>query len=92
MADKVVGKGAAALMAIGGIKELYTDIISESACDLLTQAGIKVSYGKKVAYIINRTHTDRCPLEKLCAEARTPQECLPLIDTFVKNMNLLSHA
>lgn len=28
IADKVVGKGAAALMILGGIKELYTDIIS----------------------------------------------------------------
>ena len=26
IADKVVGKGAAALMILGGIKELYTDI------------------------------------------------------------------
>ena len=91
-ADKVVGKGAAALMAIGGIKELYADVISESAYEMLTRAGIKVAYGQKVAYIINRTHTDRCPLEKLCADAGTPQECLPLIDTFVKNMNLHTHA
>lgn len=92
MADKVVGKGAAALMAIGGIKELYADVISESAYEMLTRVGIKVAYGQKVAYIINRTHTDRCPLEKLCANADTPQECLPLIDTFVKNMNLHTHA
>lgn len=27
IADKVVGKGAAALMILGGIKELYTDIM-----------------------------------------------------------------
>ena len=27
IADKVVGKGAAALMILGGIKELYTDVV-----------------------------------------------------------------
>ena len=31
IADKVVGKGAAALMILGGIKELHTDIISSKA-------------------------------------------------------------
>ena len=41
MADKVVGKGAAALMAIGGIKELYADVISESAYEMLTRVGKK---------------------------------------------------
>ena len=31
VADKVVGKGAAALMIVGGIAELHTHIISEPA-------------------------------------------------------------
>lgn len=34
IADKVVGKGAAALMILGGIKELYTDVVSSNAMDL----------------------------------------------------------
>ena len=40
IADKVVGKGAAALMILGGIKELYTDIISTKALELLQKSDI----------------------------------------------------
>ena len=44
IADKVVGKGAAALMILGGIKELYTDIISTKALELLQKSDIKVEF------------------------------------------------
>lgn len=91
VADKVIGKAAAAIMAAGGVKRVHTGIISESAYDLLVRSGIEISFDKKVAYIINRTQTDRCPLEKLCADASTPQECIPLIDTFVKKQKKLFH-
>ena len=91
VADKVIGKAAAAIMAAGGVKRVHTGIISESAYDLLVRSGIEISFDKKVAYIINRTQTDRCPLEKLCADASTPQECIPLIDAFVKKQKKLFH-
>ena len=87
----VIGKAAAAIMAIGGVKKVHTGVISESAYDLLVRSGIEISFDKKVAYIINRTQTDRCPLEKLCADASTPQECIPLIDAFIKKQKKLLH-
>ena len=86
VADKVVGKGAAALMIIGGIAELYTDVISDSAWELLHTTATEVSFGQQVPQIWNRTHTDRCPVEKLCEEARTAEECLPIIDNFIKKL------
>ena len=51
IADKVVGKGAAALMILGGIKELYTDIISTKALELLQKSDIKVGFTEKVPFI-----------------------------------------
>ena len=41
IADKVVGKGAAALMILGGIKELYTDIISTKALELFRKSDVE---------------------------------------------------
>lgn len=82
VADKVVGKGAAALMVLGGVRQVYADVISESALLLFRQSGVEVSYGKLVDKIINRTGTDICPVEKLCAHCDTPRECLPLIIEF----------
>ncbi len=87
VADKVVGKGAAALMIAGGIKALYAEVISEAAMALLTDApaGIKVEYGTIVPRIDNRAHTGMCPVEQLCLSARTAEECLPLIASFMSS-------
>ena len=86
VADKVVGKGAAALMVLGRIRELYADIISSPALLLLETYGIKVSYRLQVPNIMNRTNTGICPVETLCLDCRTPDECLPLIENFIKTM------
>lgn len=86
LADKVVGKGAAALMILGKVREVYAHVISQPALNLLQQSGIKVSYGQCVEHIINRSGTDWCPVEKLCSTVQTAKECLPLIENFVSNM------
>ena len=72
VADKVVGKGAAALMAAGRVRELFADVVSHAALELLNGAGIPVSYTVAI-----------CPVERLCAGARTAAECLPLIEGFL---------
>ena len=86
IADKVVGKGAAALMALGGVCEVYADVISHPATELLAKSGISVTYGKCVDYIINRAGTGMCPVETLCRECATAEECLTLIERFVTEM------
>ena len=85
VADKVIGKGAAALMILGGVKEVYTDLISVAALQLFQQTDIKVDYAKKVEGIQNRAGTGPCPVESLCRDCRTAHECLPLIDNFITN-------
>jgi iron complex outermembrane receptor protein len=86
-ADKVVGKGAAALMIAGGVKWVYADVISEVAMVLFEQSRVEVQYKQIVPNIINRAGTDICPVEKLCQECKTAEECLPLIDKFITEMN-----
>ncbi len=83
VADKVVGKGAAALMIAGSVGALYAEVISEPALALLATAPIRVEYGVLVPQIENRTHTGFCPVEQLCLEASTAEECLPLIEDFM---------
>ena len=48
LADKAVGRSAAKMTADGGVVEVYADYISQQAYDLLSDAKVKVSYGKKV--------------------------------------------
>lgn len=83
LADKVVGKGAAALMILGGIKAVYADVISIPALNLLNDAHIQVKYANVVPNIINRAGTGVCPVEQLCKDCHTAADCLPLISEFL---------
>lgn len=86
VADKVVGKGAAALMILGGVSEVYADVISRSARELLRKSRVRVEYTLEVPHIVNRAGTGICPVETLCRKCRTAQECLPLIRGFLEEM------
>lgn len=83
VADKVVGKAAAALMLLGGIAELYTDVASRPALDLLRTAGVPVRCTLEVPRIVNRTGTGWCPLETRCYNLPTPEACLAEIEAFL---------
>ena len=63
IADKVIGKVAGSILALAGVKEIYTDIISEYAIPVLEKNHIKYEYKEKVQYIVNQTKTGMCPME-----------------------------
>lgn len=86
IADKVVGKGAAALMILGGIKELYTDIISTKALDLFQKSDVKVDFTQEVPFIWNRDRSGWCPVETMCSEEDSVENILPLISNFLERM------
>lgn len=85
VADRVVGKAAAALMALGGVKHVYADVISSPAYELLKNSGVEVEYGELVDLIRNRTNTGPCPLESLCSGENDPESILPVIDRFIRS-------
>lgn len=84
VADKVVGKGAAALMILGGVCELHTDIISTKALELLKASSVKVTFGEEVPFIWNRDHTGHCPVETLCGDIDSVEAMFPLIRQFIQ--------
>ena len=86
IADKVVGKGAAALMILGGIKELHTDIISSKALELFQDSDIKVSFIQEVPFIWTRDYTGWCPVETMCSEEKSAEAILPLIHDFLERI------
>ncbi len=85
VADKVVGKGATALMILGKIHAVHADVISEPALALFSQSTVKVSYSEVVPNIINRKGDGICPVETLCIPCATAKECLPLITEFINS-------
>lgn len=86
VADKVVGKAAAALMIAGGVKEVYAVTISKPALDLLNGNNIKTAFEVLTDHVINRSGTDWCPLEKLCSGAAEVSECVALVKGFVNGI------
>ncbi len=84
LADKVIGKGAAALMILGGVSEAHAEVISEPALTLFSSSPVVVTYARRVPHIVNRTDTGICPVESACRDCHTPEECLPAIESIVR--------
>lgn len=82
VADKIIGKAAAALMATGGVQEVHTNIICTPARELLEQEGIKVFAREEVEKILNKDKTHMCPIDSQLEGIETVEECVRVL----KNM------
>lgn len=85
-ADKVVGKAAAYLHVLLKTKELYAEIISEKAMEILTQYGISYHYQEKVQNIMNKYKTDICPMEKAVAEVNSAEEAYDILIKVIESL------
>ena len=72
IADKAVGKAAAACMVVGGVRQVHADVMSEPALAMLQKHGVDAQYSQLVDHIINRTGTDWCPMERLSRDEDDP--------------------
>lgn len=88
IADKIIGKGAAAIMILGKVRSIHTDVISTPALVLFRKYGINVRFVQEVPHIINRAGTGFCPVETLCRDCLTAEQCLPLIRKFITETKL----
>lgn len=85
IADKVVGKGAAALMIKGGIKSVYADTISSPAIELLHAHNIETDFREETSRIMNRRKDGLCPVETLCLNLLSIEEMYKAIYEFINN-------
>ncbi len=83
VADKVVGRGAAALMVYGGVEEIHADVISSPALELLQAHGIRVSFQTETNRIVNRKGNGLCPVESLCLNLLSVGEMYEEISEFI---------
>lgn len=86
VADKVIGKAAASLMVLGGVREVYTRTISRPALQMLQEAGVMVTCDEIVDHIINRDRTGWCPLEQASRDLHSAKEIFPVIEKFIANL------
>ena len=78
-ADKIVGKAAALLFVLCGVKEIYAPVMSKTAADILSRHGIYAEWDTLVQTIINRSGTGPCPMEQVVAGTDNPAEALKAI-------------
>ncbi|CDZ75731.1 hypothetical protein ING2D1G_1595 [Peptoniphilus sp. ING2-D1G] len=82
VADTITGRAAAIIYSHGNIKELYTNLISKNAEEVLDKKSISYIYKNKVDNIMNRTKTDLCPIEKIAKKSSTIDELIYKIEDF----------
>ncbi|MBM6991934.1 MAG: DUF1893 domain-containing protein [Prevotella sp.] len=87
IADKVVGKAAAGMMVVGGVADVYADVLSRAALPLLDAAGMRYSCGTLVDQIIIAEGDERCPLEQIVAPAKTAGEVVEMLFEHFKSKN-----
>lgn len=78
-ADRVVGRGAAFLYCLLGVREVSARIMSRPAAEVLQSHGICAYADTFVDGIINRKGTGPCPFEAAVLEFQDPQEALTAI-------------
>ena len=83
-ADKVVGKAAAYLYVLLGVRAIYANVISELALKVLKKYQIEVSYSELVPMIRNRSNTGYCPMEQATASVDDPNEALEAIKSTLR--------
>lgn len=75
-ADKVIGKAAAFLYVLLSPEEIYADVISAPALEVLERYGIKIRYGVLADAIRNRDNTGFCPMETAVLNDADPESAL----------------
>lgn len=89
-ADRIVGKAAAWLYLLLGIRELYAAVLSRSAARLLEEHGIPFDYGTLTEEIINRKKTGQCPMELAVSDSTSPQEAYAAVKKKLAEMEQMS--
>ena len=78
-ADKVVGKAAALMYSLLGVRRVHGNVMSESAVKVLRRNGIEAYWDRLAENIRNRAGTGLCPMESATLHIDEPEEALPVI-------------
>lgn len=85
--DKIVGKAAAMIMTLGGVKSCYGLTVSRSAVEYLKKRNIDVKYDTCAERIINRKGDGMCPMEETVLNTDDPEIALKLIKAKISELS-----
>lgn len=87
-ADRVVGRATAFLYRLLRVKEVYAQVMSRAAAEVLEAGGICHSCGRLVDHIINRQGTGICPFEAAVLDIDEPEAALSAIREKMAQMHI----
>lgn len=86
VADSIVGKAAAMIFALAGVKECYGKTVSRSAASYLAKNNITITCGETTQYIENRSGDGMCPMEETVKDVYNSKEALDLLRKKVREL------
>ena len=90
-ADKIVGRAAAFLYSLLHIKNLYGEVMSKGAIEILKNAGIYYEYKTLTDFIENRTKTGICPMDEAVQNIDNPIDACEAIRNKMKFLQSQKH-
>lgn len=85
-ADKIVGKAAALLYVLLGVREVYGEVMSKKAAEVFKEYHIEHSCAVLTEEIINRKGTGPCPMEETVENIDDPKEAFKLLELKLKSI------
>lgn len=86
VADRVIGRAAALLLALCRARAVYGAVMSEPAAAELEAREIAPVWGETVPAIRNRAGDGLCPMEALSQGVSSPEEMLTRIRAFLAGL------
>ena len=90
-ADKIVGRAAAFLYTLLGIKNVYGEIMSKGAIEILKKNGIYYEYKTLTDYIENRKKNGICPMDDAVKEIEDAKTACEAIRNKMKFLQSQKH-
>ena len=87
VADTIVGKAAAMIFSLSGVKGCYGHTMSRQAFEWLTEHGITAHYGTLTEMIQNRKGDGMCPMEETVKEITDETEAIEMLRAKVKELS-----
>lgn len=78
-ADKVVGKAAALMYCLLGVRRVHGNVMSLAAVKVLRRNGVEAYWDTLTEHIRNRAGTGLCPMENATMNIDDPDDALPVI-------------
>ena len=78
-ADKIIGRAAAFLYTLLGVKNVYGEVMSKGAVEIFKKEGINYEYKTLTEFIENRKKTGMCPMDESVQNITNAQDACEAI-------------